>query len=199
MNAGLRGSVDGPGSDTAGAVGTPGPAGRGGTRRRFVKHALAVGMGVMAGTVPLGAALSLLLAPLRRGGARRRAVFVTTLSAVPDDGTPCRFPIVTTRVDAWTRSEGVVGAVYLRRSGPGVVALNVACPHAGCFVDYSATSGDFHCPCHHSRFSLDGGIRDARSPAPRGMDALEVEIRGGHEVWVAFQNFRAGEPKKVPV
>jgi hypothetical protein len=31
------------------------------------------------------------------------------------------------------------------------------------------------------------------------MDQLEVEVRGGKEVWVKFQNFRAGVAKKIPV
>ena len=36
------------------------------------------------------------------------------------------------------------------------------------------------------------------SPAPRGLDELEVEIRNKSEVWVKFRNFRAGVPEKIP-
>jgi hypothetical protein len=31
------------------------------------------------------------------------------------------------------------------------------------------------------------------------MDALEVEVRGGKEIWVAFQNFQTGRAEKIPV
>ena len=38
-----------------------------------------------------------------------------------------------------------------------------------------------------------------KSPSPRGLDELEVEIRSDNEIWVKFQNFRAGEKEKIPV
>ena len=81
-----------------------------------------------------------------------------------------------------------------------VEALNVTCPHAGCPVEFKAGPRNFLCPCHDSRFNLDGSlVAGARSPSPRAMDALEVEIREGSEVWVRFQNFEAGKASKVPV
>jgi Rieske Fe-S protein len=92
-----------------------------------------------------------------------------------------------------------VGAVYLRKVGPDKVhALNVVCPHAGCFVSYAPDRSGYLCPCHNSTFGLDGSLKDAASPSPRAMDELEVEVRGGKEVWVKFQNFRAGVAKKIP-
>ena len=54
------------------------------------------------------------------------------------------------------------------------------------------------CPCHNSTFALDGKISSAGSPSPRGLDELEVEIRNDSEVWVKFQNYRAGVPEKIP-
>ena len=92
-----------------------------------------------------------------------------------------------------------IGAVYLRREkGKPVEALNVACPHAGCFVDYVAARHGYLCPCHNSTFALDGKINDPKSPSPRALDTLEVEIRGEGEIWVRFQNYRAGVSTKVP-
>jgi Rieske Fe-S protein len=78
-------------------------------------------------------------------------------------------------------------------------AFNVVCPHAGCFVDFLPDRGKFLCPCHNSTFTLAGKIDDPSSPAPRGMDSLEVELRGGKEVWVKFRNFEAGHADKIPV
>jgi len=168
-------------------------------RRGFLKRALAIVVGSVLGTVPLGAGLTVLFSPLQRKRRRDEAVLVGTLEALPADGTPCKFPVMATRVDAWNKSQGLIGAVYLRRVENRVIALNVACPHAGCFVDYSAARDGFVCPCHNSSFNLDGAIRDPRSPAPRGLDTLEVEVRERNQLWVKFQNFRAGEARKVVV
>ena len=74
--------------------------------------------------------------------------------------------------------------------------LNAACPHANCFVDFVMKSKGFYCPCHNSAFAADGKISDPKSPSPRDLDSLEWEIRG-KEVWVKFQNFRAGHKEKV--
>ena len=105
------------------------------------------------------------------------------------------------RVDAWNKYPNApIGAIYLRRTGDGQVeALNVVCPHAGCFIDFLSGEKKFYCPCHNSRFGLDGAIADRKSPSPRGMDSLEVEVRNGTEVWVKFQNFQTGHSEKVPV
>ena len=82
-----------------------------------------------------------------------------------------------------------VGVVYLRRTAPTeVVALHSVCPHAGCFVDYQVDRKSF--------FAVDGSSNDPRSPSPRPMDSLSVEIRG-QGVWLRFQNFRPGIPTKV--
>jgi menaquinol-cytochrome c reductase iron-sulfur subunit len=119
---------------------------------------------------------------------------------VPEDGVPRKFPVLASRVDAWNKSpETAIGAVYLRRAqGEKLRAFNVVCPHAGCFVDFLASKDSFLCPCHNSTFALDGKINDPRSPSPRGMDELEVEVRNDSEVWVKFQNFRAGVVEKIP-
>ncbi len=171
------------------------------SRRAFFKEILAGVISGVLGLVPLGAGLVVLLDPLRRRGADSGAVRVASLEAVPADGIPRKFPVLATRVDAWNKYDHVpVGAVYLRRTADGkLLALNVVCPHAGCFVDFLAESGHFHCPCHNSTFAVTGKIDDPHSPAARGMDTLEAEVRDGKDIWVKFQNFQAGRAEKVPV
>src|ERR1700677_4444126 len=139
----------------------------------FKKSAIAVISGILA-FVPALAGLMVLLDPLRRKAASGGAIKVTTLSALPDDGVPRKFPVLADKVDAWNKYRDVpIGAVYLRRTGDGKVeALNVVCPHAGCFVDFSAERAMFLCPCHNSSFTLDGKIADAKSPSPRALDSL---------------------------
>ena len=170
-------------------------------RRGFFKKAAAVVVGAIAGIVPALAGLMVLLDPLhRKASAAGSAVKVTTLEALPQDGVPRRFSVVADRTDAWNKYLNVpIGAVYLRRTGADKVeALNVVCPHAGCFVDFNSDAGKFRCPCHNSTFTVDGRIDSPTSPAPRGLDGLQAEVRNG-EVWVVFQNFKAGQKEKVPV
>jgi Rieske Fe-S protein len=170
-------------------------------RRDFLKKAAAVTIGTAIVAVPAAAGVAVLLDPLRRKSAGAQNVFVTSLDSLPNDGLPRKFAILASRTDAWNKSPNVaIGAVYLRRTGPkSVEALNVVCPHAGCFVDFRGDRKDFFCPCHNSSFSLDGKIADAHSPSPRAMDTLEVEVRNDREVWVKFQNFVTGHAEKIPV
>jgi menaquinol-cytochrome c reductase iron-sulfur subunit len=170
-------------------------------RREFLTKAAAVAIGSVVTLVPVGAGLVTALDPLRRRAGGGGFVHVTSLSALPNDGKPRRFQIVADRVDAWNKySQVPVGAVYLRRVAEArVEALNVTCPHAGCPVEFKEDGPSFLCPCHVSRFHLDGTLADANSPSPRGLDSLEVEIRNETEVWVAFQNFEAGKATKVPI
>lgn len=170
-------------------------------RRGFIKKICAVLIGGLAGIVPAVSGLFVLLDPLRRKSMAGDAVLVASLASLPEDGVPRKFAVIADHTDAWNRMPQVpVGAVYLRRAGETKVqAFNVVCPHAGCFVDYVAAKKGYHCPCHNSSFTLDGRIGDPKSPSPRGLDELEVEIRNDSEIWVRFRNFRAGTAEKIPV
>ncbi len=168
-------------------------------RRSFLMAIGAIVMGGLATVPALGAAVTALLDPLRRRGSDRQMVQVARLSSLPSDGVPRRFTLEDDRVDGWaTYTDVPIGAVYLRRVDDQVTALNVVCPHAGCFVGLAPDRSRFACPCHKSSFALDGSIDDPSSPSPRDMDALEVEVRGD-EVWVKFQNFLPGREDKTPV
>ena len=169
-------------------------------RRNFLKIAIAALCGTIASLVPLASGLIVFFDPLRRKSQAGEFVEVASFNALPEDGSPRKFPVIASRTDAWNRSpQTPIGAVYLRRASDKTVqALNVVCPHAGCFVDYQPEAKGYHCPCHDSTFALSGQISSPSSPAPRGLDELEVELRNGTEVWVKFQNFRAGQEKKTP-
>jgi menaquinol-cytochrome c reductase iron-sulfur subunit len=169
-------------------------------RRDFLAKAAATVIGGGLALAGPAAGLGVLLDPLCRPPTVGAPVRVAALSALPDDGVPRKFPVLATRQDAWNRTPNVpVGAVYLQRVGDKVRALNVVCPHAGCFVDFRADKSCYLCPCHNSTFALDGKILDGKSPAPRPLDELTAEVREGGEIWVVFQNFRTGEKERVPV
>ncbi len=164
------------------------------TRRGFAAKALALICGGLATMVPVGAGVWAFLDPLRRTAGVAKFLPVADLAAIPDDGVPRQYPVITDRTDAWTGfAAEPVGAVYLRREKGAMVvqALSATCPHAGCFVEMEPTGRCFRCPCHNSTFTLDGGIV-APSPSPRAMDALDCRVGGSGEVEVKWQKFRAG-------
>lgn len=176
-----------------------GPAPAGDVPRRFVVQALALGSGGLAYVVPALAGIAAFLNPLKQKSQAGQFLRVASLDLLPEDGTPQKVSIVSDRTDAWNRFPNEpIGAILVRRTEGGQVeALNVVCPHAGCSVQYHAKDGKLFCPCHAASFGLDGKRLDATSPSPRDLDALDVEIRDGTEVWVRFQNFRTGIPEKV--
>lgn len=169
------------------------------SRRGFLAKLLAVACGGLATLPPLVAGVWTLFDPLGRNRGAATFLPVADLAAIPDDGMPRQFPVITDRVDAWTGfASEPVGAVYLRRErgSRDVQALSATCPHAGCFIGLERAVGCFRCPCHNSSFTLDGGIV-APSPSPRPMDRLECRVGNNGEVEVKWQRFRAGVAEKV--
>lgn len=166
-------------------------------RRGFFTAAAAVVIGGFVALFPAASGLAVFLDPLRRRGSGGTFLRVASLSAVPADGVPRQFPVVTERVDAWNRSLEPIGAVYLRRNEGQETpeCLTATCPHAGCFVAYDGTSHTFKCPCHNSSFALDGAIIEP-SPSPRAMDTLECKV-DRDEVLVKFENFYTGKHDKI--
>lgn len=167
-------------------------------RRGFIAKMIALVAAAAAFVTPAVAGVVAFLNPLRVKSQAGEPLRLGSLEALPEDGTPRKFPVIMDRTDAWNRfPKEPVGAVYLRRVGDGIEAIQVVCPHAGCFVQYEAQDNIFVCPCHNATFDVSGKRLDATSPSPRDLDTLEVEVRNGDEIWVKFQNFRTGIPQKV--
>ncbi|MCA9985903.1 MAG: Rieske 2Fe-2S domain-containing protein [Anaerolineales bacterium] len=60
-------------------------------------------------------------------------------------------------------------------SGPpikGVAAIYKVCTHLGCIYAWNDANSRFECPCHGSKYRLDG--RRVESPAPRTLDRFKV-------------------------
>ena len=114
-------------------------------------------------------------------------------------GKPHLAVVSDSRRDAWTlHPRDLIGRVWLIR-GPNnhVNAFTTICPHLGCSINF--TGSEFHCPCHNSRFELNGQ-REERpgrpNPAPRGMDSLEVRLQDGI-VLVKYEDFFQSRPEKI--
>ena len=186
-------------------------------RRGFLTKIMALLAGSVALATPAAVGIISFLNPLRQKSRSGRFIRVTSLDAVPENGTPQKFAIIADRTDAWNFFPNEpIGAVYLRRTGKDKLeALQVVCPHAGCSISTKKVSGTvinpgstnfkekmvpdtfiFYCPCHAAHFDLSGKRLDTVSPAPRDMDSLEVEIRD-NEIWVKFQKFSTGTVNKI--
>lgn len=74
----------------------------------------------------------------------------------------------------------------------GFMALYRKCVHLGCSVPWCPPSKWFECPCHGSKYSINGEYRDG--PAPRGLDQFRVEVVDG-EVFVDTSTIIQGAPR----
>jgi cytochrome b6-f complex iron-sulfur subunit len=82
-------------------------------------------------------------------------------------GSPLDYPEGTIRFDR-ERKAYVVGG------GGGVYALSAVCTHLGCITRYVSDENAIACPCHGSRFDLEGNV--THGPAPRPLPWLEVRL-----------------------
>lgn len=74
--------------------------------------------------------------------------------------------IYVTEARAWVRHEGTTYR-----------ALDAVCPHLGCIVRRAEDEDGFYCPCHGSRFAVEGDVLEG--PADKALRALDVEVRDG--------------------
>ena len=168
------------------------------TRRRVLEAvvgAIATVVGV-AIAIPAGAFLTFPTRKRTVSGADE-PLDVARLDTLPE-GKPVRVTVkAPTRRDAWTAfSDVTLGGCWLVREGGSVRALSTVCPHAGCAVDWDEGASAFVCPCHDSRFALDGERQSG--PSPRAVDTLDVDVKEGR-VAVAWRRFKTATPKKEPV
>lgn len=94
--------------------------------------------------------------PAAPGGAPAAAIAKT--SEVPVGGGVIKNDIVVTQPTAGT-----------------FVGLSATCTHAGCKVT-TVSGGTINCPCHGSKFGLDGAV--VTGPAARPLAAKKVRVEG---------------------
>jgi cytochrome b6-f complex iron-sulfur subunit len=81
-------------------------------------------------------------------------------------GSPAEYPEGTVRFNRDQRA-------YIIGGAGGVYALSAVCTHLGCITRYLADENAIACPCHGSRFDLEGNV--VHGPAPRPLPWLEVQ------------------------
>jgi len=58
--------------------------------------------------------------------------------------------------------------LVVRKSMVTFVTVDIKCTHKGCDVGYDAENTCFLCPCHESRFELNGEVRNGPAAQPLG-------------------------------
>jgi Rieske Fe-S protein len=58
-----------------------------------------------------------------------------------------------------------------------VAAYNLVCTHAGCDVDKPNQDSHLDCPCHGSRFAVDGSV--VGGPARQPLRAIQLKLEDG--------------------
>ncbi|MCY4009681.1 MAG: ubiquinol-cytochrome c reductase iron-sulfur subunit [Anaerolineaceae bacterium] len=66
------------------------------------------------------------------------------------------------------------GRFHLTHPERGLLALYNVCTHLGCLPKWQGARGRFECPCHGSKYELDGTWIEG--PAPRSLDRFEMTI-----------------------
>ncbi len=69
-------------------------------------------------------------------------------------------------------ADGKQLAVYRDEKGE-LHAVSSVCTHLGCHVAFNSAQKSWDCPCHGSRFSIDGEVLDG--PAVRPLERYEVK------------------------
>ena len=84
-------------------------------------------------------------------------------------GTPLDFPEGAVRFNREQRA-------YIIGAPGGVYALTAVCTHLGCITRYLSDENVIACPCHGSRFDIEGNV--VHGPAPRPLPWIEIKPDG---------------------
>ncbi len=74
----------------------------------------------------------------------------------------------------------------------GILALYKVCVHLGCLYAWVDSTVRFECPCHGSKYHLDGTYIEG--PAPRDLDRFKVTLVGADGKPISETSAAAGTP-----
>lgn len=97
---------------------------------------------------------------------------VPEINAAPNNYPDGRFWLV--QLDSDTPNELFQLAPDEDQPIRGVAAIYKVCTHLGCIYSWTPANNRFECPCHGSKYRLDG--RRIESPAPRTLDRFQLEF-----------------------
>ena len=160
---------------------------RGITRREFLNYVWGASMALFMAQI--GGAIYAFSLPRFREG---EFGGLKTIGAVGDRlPTPDSPPVAYPDVKTWIVN---VGSQAADQGGghQGLVALYKVCVHLGCLYAWVDSNHRFECPCHGSKYQLDGTYIEG--PAPRDLDRFVVKLVDASGKTVAETNSTAGSP-----
>lgn len=160
-------------------------------RRTFlgwVSGAIAAAIGLVVG-IPL-VAYTILPALKRREEEWNDVGTVQSLQP----GIPKEMACIHSLTDGWQKTTTKKSLWAVKDDAGAVTVYLPICTHLGCGYRWEADQQKFHCPCHHSFFSLDGKVLSG--PAPRPLDTLPAKIENGR-LLVIYKEFKAGTSAKI--
>ena len=84
------------------------------------------------------------------------------------------------------------GRFYLFQDEDEPIALYARCTHRSCLIRWEDDDGEFHCPCHGSRFDRAGAV--VEGPAERSLDRMNVDQMEDGSVVVLTGERYSGAP-----
>lgn len=156
-------------------------------RREFLYYIWAASIALL--TLEGLAALVWFLIPRFREG-EFGGLFTLDVSAVPEANTgpvnfaEGRFWLV--NVDGTNPNELFTQAPDEPAPIVGVAAIYKVCTHLGCIYDWTPGNDRFECPCHGSKYRLDG--RRIETPAPRTLDRFLLQAVAEDKVTVLAES-----------
>jgi menaquinol-cytochrome c reductase iron-sulfur subunit len=147
-------------------------------RRRFLISAMLVFAGLIGAGLGLPALLYVAVPPRNRN--RQQWADAGDLSSLRP-GAPEEVRFRRIRVDGWKTFSENASAWVVKSPGGLITAFSPQCTHLGCAYHWDNRAGQFLCPCHGSRFGIDGRV--LAGPAPRPLDRYEVKLAGAR-LWL---------------
>lgn len=163
------------------------------TRRRFLGWWMAVLLTATAITAVAPVLVFLWPAPPK--GQRKGALKVTLDTPIDQmqDGDAVKFNAPTSPNSAFIMADGggdnaagdlAFGGFLVKHNGK-LDAFAINCSHLGCSVALNKNDQSFDCPCHGSRFHLDGTVLHGPAPVPlshltwqQGNDPSTIQVDG---------------------
>jgi Rieske Fe-S protein len=164
------------------------------TRRTFIGWWLA---GLLTSTVVIGLApILVFLWPAPSKGQKKLPVTVALDKAIDQlaDGEAVKFNAPSSPNTAFIMANGggdnaagelAFGGFAVKDNQGKTHVFAINCSHLGCPIALNATDRTFDCPCHGSRFHLDGTVLHGPAPAPlsdlawhQGSDPKTIVVDG---------------------
>ena len=109
-------------------------------------------------------------------------------------GEPQSLDYTVTVKDGWQKSRMSKGVWAVKKDDGQVTVYSPICPHLGCGYRWVQQDRLFECPCHGSKYDLEGTVK--AGPAPRPLDTLPSKVENG-ELFIIYQEFKSGLKNKV--